>query len=272
MKKRYIIVLSIIIVILSMSYASAADNGTDVVKEQDNDLISTDESDISLSSEADEPVSAISENGSSLISDVEVLGSAENDTVLTAPATGDVLSTCVNVTPLGSSYYKTPTKQQRTFNIGGFKVVLSQSQYKKLYKISSVEDEFFDYGYNEYYYVGEKFRGYDITYTGLRQDYMIKTNKFVKVKLTRGNKVYYKKSRVYMLFSYGEGQIGVAYRHAMFLTHHYETYDLSYDDGGKVLGSNGKYFGKCKHATVFSKLNKAKLTGLNYFYKKYRIY
>lgn len=273
LKKRHVIVLCILLAVLTISYASAADNGTDVVKQQNDDIISMEEDEISLSSAAEESVAVISENNSSVMTnDVELLGSSENDTVLTAPETKEVLSTCVNVTPLGSSAYKTPTKQQRTFNIGGFKVVLGQSQYKKLYKISGVEDEFFDYGYNDYYYVGEKFRGYFITSTGLRTDLMVKTNKFVKVKLTRGNKVYTKKSRVYFIFSYGQGQNGVPYRYMMGLVHHFETYDLSYDGPGKVLGSNGKYFGKCKHATVFTKLNKAKLTSINYFYKKYNIY
>ena len=97
--------------------------------------------------------------------------------------------------------YKTLTKKERTFNIGGFKVVLTQSQYKKLYKISSVEDYFFEDDYN-YYYVGEKYRGYDVTPTGLRTYVTVKTNKYVKVKLKAGKKTYYKKSRVYFIFSY----------------------------------------------------------------------
>ena len=40
MKKRYILILSMIFVILSISCVSAVDNDTDVFKEQNNDMIS----------------------------------------------------------------------------------------------------------------------------------------------------------------------------------------------------------------------------------------
>ena len=39
MEKRYILILSMIFVILSISCVSAADNGTDVIKEQNNNAI-----------------------------------------------------------------------------------------------------------------------------------------------------------------------------------------------------------------------------------------
>lgn len=266
LKKGYVLILSLFL-ILTLSYVSAADNGTDIIKQDNNDLISVDEQDndsISLSSEA----AVINESSNAT---EKLLGSSQDGEILTVPSS-DVLSTCVNVTPLSSSYYKEPTKKERTFNIGGFKVTLTPYKYKKLYQISSTEDEFFDYGYNEYYYVGEKFRGYDITTTGLRKVFTIKTNKFVKVKLKRGNRVYYKNSRVYVIFSYGAGQCGVPYRHMMFLTHHYDIYDRSYDSAGKVLGSNAKYFGKCKQSASFTKLNKSKLYGLKYVYNKYGTY
>lgn len=252
-----------LLVILTISCVSAAENTTD-----DVDLISIteQEADNISSSGEDQAVEAINETN-----DGEVLESTNSTETLTAPLTNDVLNTTVTVTPLGSSY-KEPTKKQRTFKIGGFKIVLSPYKYKKLYQISGIEDEFFDYGYNEYYYVGEKFRGYSITSTGLIQTFQVKTNKFVKVKLTRGNKVYYKKSRVYAIFSYGQGQYGVPYRYIMILTHHYATYDRSYDDAGKVLGSNGKYFNKCKQSSSFTKLNKSKLYSQSYVYSKYSIY
>lgn len=43
MKKRYILILSMIFVILSISCVSAADNSTDIIKEQTNDAVSIDE-------------------------------------------------------------------------------------------------------------------------------------------------------------------------------------------------------------------------------------
>lgn len=275
MKKGYILILSLILVILTVSYVSAADNATDVIKQENSDLMAVNNEEIdniSVSSE-NEPVEAIDDNSSgSNDTDGGLLRSANDSEALAVPLNSDVLNTTVTVTPLSSSYYKEPTKKERTFAIGRFKVTLSPYQYKKLYMISSTEDKFFDEGYNEYYYVGEKFKGYSITRTGLMKTFMLKTNKYVKVKLKRGNKVYYKKSRVYVMFAYGQAQYGVSYRHMMFLTHYYETYDRSYDNGGKVLGSDGKYFGKCRCNPDFTKLKTSSLRSTKAVYNKYSIY
>ena len=268
LKKRYVLILSILFVILSMSCVSAIDNGTDVVKEQNNDLISVNEQEndtVSLSNE-NESVSISVETNSSNLNETDngdVLSISENSDILSVSSSDNVLNSSVSV----SSAYKEPTKKQRTFNIGGFKVVLSKAHYKKLYRISPVEDYFFEDDYN-YYYVGEKYKGYDITSSGLRTYVTIKTNKYVKVKLKRAKKTYYKKSRVYMLFSYGQGQSGVAYKHIVQVVHYYGCYDRSYDYV-KVLGKNAKYFNKCKCSGSFTKLNKSKLYNKISIYKKF---
>ena len=275
MRKQSILILTMLFFILTISCVSAVDNDTNIVKEQNTDVISITEQDnvnLSISDEENEPVGAINENNSTILTvtnDGAILAGSNNSEVLTVSSAESVLSTEVNVTPLSSSYYKTPTKKERTFNIGGFKVVLSQSQYKKLYKISSVEDYFFEDDYN-YYYVGEKYKGYDITSSGLRTYVTVKTNKYVKVKLKAGKKTYYKKSRVYFIFSYGEGQSGVAYRHIVQVVHHYNYFDRYYDYS-TVLGKNAKYFGKCKCSSSFTKLNKSKLYKLTYIFKKYTV-
>lgn len=262
MKKGYVLILSILFVILSMSCVSAIDNGTDVVKEQNNDLISINEQEngtVSLSNE-NESVSISVENNSSNLNETgngEILGVSSSD---------NVLNSSVSV----SSAYKEPTKKQRTFNIGGFKVVLSKAQYKKLYRISPVEDYFFEEDYN-YYYVGEKYKGYDITSSGLRTYVTVKTNKYVKVKLKAGKKTYYKKSRVYMIFSYGQGQSGVAYKHIVQLVLYYGYFNRYYDNS-KVLGKNAKYFNKCKCSGSFTKLNKSKLYNKISIFKKFSIW
>lgn len=272
MKKRYILILGLIFA-LAISYVSAAENGTDIIKEQSSDLMAVNQQEIdNISTSGEGEVVSVSSENSSSTDDGQLLGSANDTETLAVPLTNDILNTTVTVTPLASSYYKEPTKKDMTFSIGRFKAVLSPYQYKKLYMISSTEDKFFDEGYNEYYYVGEKFKGYDITSSGLRKTFMIKTNKYVKVKLKMRNKVYYKKSRVYMMFTYGQGQCGVAYRHMVFLTHYYETYDRSYDGPGKVLGSDGKYFGKCKCNADFTKLKKSSLRSSRGVYSKYSIW
>ena len=268
LKKRYILILSVLFVILGMSCVSAVDNGTDVVKEQNNDLISINEQEndtVSLSNE-NESVSLSVENNFSNLNETdngEVLGISENGTILGVSSSDNVLSSSVSVL----SAYKEPTKKQRTFSIGGYKVVLSKAQYKKLYRISPVEDYFFEDDYN-YYYVGEKYKGYDITSSGLRTYVTVKTNKYVKVKLKAGKKTYYKKSRVYMLFSYGQGQSGVAYKHMVQVIHYYGYFNRYYDYV-KVLGKNAKYFGKCKCSGSFTKLNKSKLYKISSIYKKF---
>lgn len=260
MKKGYVLILSLFL-ILTLSYVSAADNGTDIIKQENDGLISIDEQDndsISLSSEA----AVINESSNAT---GELLGSAGDDEILTVPSS-DVLSTCVNVTPLSSSYYKEPTKKERTFNIGGFKAVLSETQYKKFYKVFGVEDDFFEDEYYDYYDIGDKYKGYYVTSTGLRYQATVKTNKYIKVKVKIGNKYKIKKTRALMQFTYGAGQSGIAYRYIVSLTHKYA--NLGYDYF-KVLGNDAKYFGKCKQSTDFTKLNKSKLYWQTYVYNKY---
>lgn len=274
MRKWHVLILSILFIILSMSYVSAADNSTDTFKEQNNDAISIDEQDsdnISISEEDNIAASENNENISTIITlnDDAILKSNNNTEVLAVSLPENVLSSEASVTPLSSSDYKTPTKKQRTFNIGGFKAVLSEYQYKKLYKISSVEDYFFDNGYDDYYYVGDEFKGYHVGSTGFWYTVKVKTNKYIKVKVKIRNKYYIKKTRAYMFFSYGAGQSGVAYRHMVFLTHNYANPGYDY---AKVLGSSAKYFSKCKQSASFTKLNKSKLYRPNYVYKKYSVY
>ena len=273
MKKRYFLILSMIFVILSISCVSAVDNDTDIFKEQNNDVISINEEDnasISISDEENEPVGVISENNSTILTvsnDGEVLASENNATILTVSSSDNVLSSSVSVSSVVSKY-KVPTKKQRTFNIGGFKTVLSNAQYKKLFLISSIEDVWFNDG--DYYTPGTKYHGYEQYKSGLRTYVTVKTNKYVKVKLKRAKKTYYKKSRVYMLFSYGQGQCGVAYKHIVQVVHYYGCYDRSYDYV-KVLGKNAKYFNKCKCSGSFTKLNKSKLYNKISIYKKFSI-
>lgn len=276
MRKQSILILTMLFFILTISCVSAVDNDTNIVAEQNTDVISINEQDnvnLSISDEENEPAGAINENNSTILTvtnDGAILSESNNSKVLTVSSAEAVLSSEVNVTPLSSSYYKTPTKKERTFNIGGFKVVLTQSQYKKLYKISGVEDYFFEDDYN-YYYVGEKYRGYDVTPTGLRTYVTVKTNKFVKVKLKAGKKTCYKKSRVYFIFSYGEGQSAIPYRHIVQVVHYYGYFNRYYDYI-KVLGKNAKYFDKCKCSSSFTKLNKSKLYKNTYIFKKYSIH
>lgn len=269
MKKRYFLILSMIFVILSISCVSAVDNDTHIFKEQNTDVLSINEEDnvnLSISDEENEPMNAISENNSTILTvtnDGEILASENNTDILTVSSSDSVLTSSVSV----SSNYKVPTKKQRTFNIGGYKVVLSNAQYKKLYRISPVEDYFFEDDYN-YYYVGEKYKGYDITSTGLRTYVTVNTNKFVKVKLKAGKKTYYKKSRVFMLFSYGQGQSGVAYKHMVQVIHYFGSYNRYYDYV-KVIGKNAKYFNKCKCSGSFTKLNNSKLYNKITIFKKF---
>ena len=268
MKKRYFLILSMVFVILSISCVSAVDNDTDIFKEQNTDVLSINEEDnvnLSISDEENEPVSAISENNSTILTvtnDGEILASENNTDILTVSSSDSVLSSSVSV----SSNYKVPTKKQRTFNIGGFKAVLSNAQYKKLFLITSIEDMWFDDG--DYYTPGTKYHGYDQYDSGLRMYLTVKTNKYVKVKVKIGKKYYIKKSRVYMHFSYGAGQNGVAYRYMIFLTHKFANPNYDY---AKVMGKNAKYFGKCKQSPYLNKLNKSKLYSQSSVYKKYRI-
>ena len=271
LKKRYILILSILLVILSLSCVGAADNSTKIAKEQNDDLISIgkmDNNNVSVSKE-NKSMSMASENKSSDLNETNnnLLAIQENNEVLSFPLSDNVLT---NSIAISSSPYLEPTLQERTFKIGGYKVVLSKAQYKKLYKISGVEDYFFEDDYN-YYYVGEKYKGYYITNSGLRTYVIVKTNKYVKVKLKIGKKTRYKKSRVYMMFTYGQGQSGVAYKHMAFLIHYYGYFNRYYESV-KVLGKNAKYFGKCKCSSSFIKLNKSKLYGESSIYKKFSVW
>lgn len=250
-----------------MSYACAAENGTDVVAEKTGDVISVDESSDNISKASDDDIVEYVAENSSLNSTADVLSTADATEIL-ALTSDDVLNSTVEVKLASSNTYKTPTKKQRTFNIGPFKAVLSNYQYKKLYMISSIEDHFFEEGYNDYYYSGEYFRGYYITSTGLWHYVEVNTNKYIKVKVKIGNKYKIKKTRARMMFVYGEGQMGIAYRHMVFLTHKYNNPGYDYS---KVLGKSAKYFGKCKLNFNFAKLNKSKLSSTNYVYRKYYV-
>lgn len=269
MKKRYILILGLIFT-LAISGVSAAENGTDIVKEQACDLMGQNQQEIdnlSASSES-EAVSVVSENSSNNVDDGQILGMADGNETLAVPLTNDVLNTTVTVTPLASSYYKEPTKKERTFSIGRFKAVLTPYQYKKLYMISSTEDKFFVDEYIDYD-IGDKYAGYYVTSSGLRYTVTVKTNKYIKVKVKIGNSYKIRKTRAKMIFSYGEGQCGVAYRHMVFLTHKYANPGYDYS---RVLGSAAKYFGKCKCSPDFTKLNKCGLRKCSTVYKKYAIH
>ena len=268
MKKRYILILSMIFVILSISCVSAVDNDTDVFKEQNNDMISINEQlddNISISKQDNEPIGLNNADNSSNLNGTdasEILTINEGSNVLSLSSDKPVLTSTVSIT--SASNYKEPTKKQRTFNIGGYKAVLSKAQYKKLFLISSTEDKWFDDG--DYYTPGTKYHGYDQYDYGLRIIYQIKTNKFVKVKVKQGKKTYYKKARVYMMFTYGEGQCGVRYRHMAYLTHSCNTPKY---DSAKVIGKKAKYFKKCKQSKDFTKLKSSKLYNTISVYKKY---
>lgn len=269
LKKRYILILGLIFT-LAISGVSAAENGTDIVKEQACDLMGQNQQEIdnlSASSES-EAVSVVSENSSNNVDDGQILGMADGNETLAVPLTNDVLNTTVTVTPLASSYYKEPTKKERTFSIGRFKAVLTPYQYKKLYMISSTEDKFFVDEYIDYD-IGDKYAGYYVTSSGLRYTVTVKTNKYIKVKVKIGNSYKIRKTRAKMIFSYGEGQCGVAYRHMVFLTHKYANPGYDYS---RVLGSAAKYFGKCKCSPDFTKLNKCGLRKCSTVYKKYAIH
>ena len=269
LKRRYILILAFVAFILSVSYASAADNGTEIVCQEMDDLNSTGvESNGELSLNEDASVGSCEDCRSnlSLSYDDNIAAVQNNDSV--GISSSDVVLTSSGISN-SVDVYKEPTKKQRTFKIAKFKAVLSKYQYKKLFKASSVEDYFFDEGYSNYYYVGDKFNGYGISGTGLYYHIHVKTNKFVKVKVKRGNKVKYKKARVYMHFTYGAAQSGIAYRYMIFLSHKYNSplYDSS-----KVIGKNAKYFGKCKTSASFSNLKKAKLIRSTTAYKRYSVY
>lgn len=283
MRKHYVLILSILSVILTLSCVSAVDNDANIVKEQNTDVISINEQDsdsLSLSEEEDGSLSAINENNSTIltINDGAILASDNNSEVLTVSSSDDVLSTEVSVTPLSSSNYKTPTKKQRTFYIGGYKAVISVSQYNKLNKISSIEDDLFEYlyGYLGWYDCNpddyfDTYEGYQVTQTGLTYSINVKTNKFVKVKVKIKNKWITKKSRVWMTITYGEGQTGLPNRYSISL--YAPAIDGRYERPFKVLGGQGKYFtytGKnTKVSTTLKKLNSSKLYSQKYLRNKH---
>ena len=103
LKKRYILILSFLIIILTSSYVSAIDNDSNLTKEENFNIInSTDNNQSDLN-----------------VSDKENYSS---NTPLTNGSSSDSSQATVNV-------YKEPTKKQRTFKIGKFKAVLSKKQY-----------------------------------------------------------------------------------------------------------------------------------------------
>lgn len=272
MKKGYLLILGLIIFILSLSYASATDNDTGIVKQENCDLNSADVENIDNISTGDDSILEVNEDDASNLSasnNDEVVGIAESNGAVGLSSSSTVLTSGGSSVSNSVNVYKEPTKKQRTFYIGNFKAVLSKYQYYKLFKISGIEDDFFDNGYADYYYVGEKFKGYGISNSGLYYHIKVKTNKFVKVKVKMGNKVKYKKARVYMYFAYGAAQYGLPYRHMVFLSHNYNTPKY---DSAKVLGKNAKYFSKCKTSSFFTSLKKAKLISLKKAYKKYGLY
>lgn len=278
MKKRYILVLSLIFIVLSLSYVSASDNGTDVVKQNDNDIAEIEESvdEVSLKNQEDDSNLQTNENAESKLgySNDENLSISydSEDNLLTSSggsSSSDSDTVAFGAGPTSATVYKEPTKKQRTFKIGKFKAVLSKKQYKKLFKVSSVEDYYLDCGYNDYYDDIYKFKGYWAGSSGLHYHIKVKTNKIVKVKVRMGNKIKIKKSRVYMDFTYGEGQSGVPYRHMIYLSHNYDNPGY---DGSKVLSKTAKYFKKCKVNFSFEKLKKSKLISQNTAYKRYASY
>ena len=294
LKKRYALILSLILISLSISCVSAIDNNTDIVNEQDTDLISINEDvdNISISEETDTPIESIMDENNDIISLSEennetISVSYENNSLLKlnektneilskevkiteikgVSLSNNTLSTSITVTPISSVKYKEPTKKQRTFKIGNFKTVLSKSQYKKLYQITYIEDYFFKHGYD--HYTGKKYRGYELSPGGLRTNLEVRTNKVVKVKVKVGKKVMYRKARVYMHFSYGEGQCGVAYRYMAYLTHKFANPGY---DSAKVIGKSAKYFGKCKQSRYLPTLKKCRLLNPSSVYRRYSYY
>ena len=139
-------------------------------------------------------------------------------------------------------YVYSTSKKARTFNIGVYKVVVPISKYKNLVNAKN---------------------------TGKRVCFQLSAKKYVDLRGKIGDRVEYKKSRVYVMFTYGAGQYGIPNRYMVFLQHYYTTYSLYYDSQ-KILGDNAQYFNKCKQGTDISKLNKSNLRSMYYIYNKYR--
>ena len=174
MKKRYILILSFLIIILTSAYVSAMDNDSNLTKEVNfNNINLTDNNQSDLN-----------------VSDKDNYSS---NTSVTNGSSSDSSSATVDV-------YKEPTKKQRTFKIGKFKAVLSTKQYKKLFLIRSTEKLFFKLGHDPSDY--NKFKGYKVDDDGLCYSVIIKTNKVIKIKFKSKNKIKYKKIRMGMEFSY----------------------------------------------------------------------
>ena len=70
------------------------------------------------------------------------------------------------------------------------------------------------------------------------------------------------------IFSYGEGQCGVAYRYMIYLTHIFNNPGYDY---AKVMGKSAKYFGKCKQSRLLPNVKKCKLVKTSIVYRKYHI-
>ena len=104
MKKRYFLILILVIFVLSISYV----NATKEINSTENITINE-----------------------------------ENHTILEINETNTTIAEDTNSTHNKNAVeYKEPTKKQRTFKIGKYKVVLSKKQYKKLFLIKSVEKQF----------------------------------------------------------------------------------------------------------------------------------
>ena len=182
----------------------------------------------------------------------------ENNTNLEINETNTTIAEVTNSTPKNNvELYKEPTKKQRTFKIGKYKVVLSKKQYKKLFLIKSVEKQFKKLNNTEDI---TRFKGYDAWDNRLSYYTSVKTNKYVKIKVRVGPPVVikpdkikykYKKVRVYMIFDYNDG-LRVKNGYAIKLGH-------TGGYRGQVLGKNAKYFYKCKYSKSFNKLKKSKL-------------
>ena len=227
MKKSYVLILGMLLVVLGMSFVSAADDGGPVC---------ADESDVSISCDEDFP---------------DVMGQADSgeDTALAS----EDWTTSGEKTP---THYSA-TKKQRTFKMGKFKATVTKKQFFCLLDIWNHKKAF--YGFNHYldYDVGDRYHQYRLGEHGLYCHVVKKTDRFVKVKVVRGDTVVYKKARVYVNVLSYEGASGDKY--ISYLSHKY--------GDSEVSGRNAKYFGICKVASNLYKLNKSKIRNIDKYMK-----
>ena len=216
LKKRYFLILILVIFVLSISYV----NATKEINSTENITINE-----------------------------------ENHTILEINETNTTIAEGTDSTPNKNTVaYKQPTKKQRTFKIGKFKAVLSKKQYKKLFLISSTEKLFEQLNNTNL----SKFKGYKVWDNGLHYSTIVKTNKYIKLKINVASPVMkpkykYKKVRVYMYFGYDTTKNILKKGHVAsldFYTGHCRV---------QIVGKNAKYFDKCKYSKSFTKLKKSKL-------------